>query len=138
MDGSSTDWRSDVGVVLLSPEKHRFQYAIKMDFVTRNNEAEYKAVLAGLTIAREMGALNFEIRSDSQVVVGQISREYITQGDRLVKYLEKVHDLQSRFNSMTIMKIPREENIQADALARAWSTTDREMTGMKQGILIQP
>jgi ribonuclease HI len=124
VDGSSQGQRSGAGVMLLSPEGQRFQYAIKLDFVTTNNEAKYEAVVAGLTIARELGALNIEIRSDSQVVVGQISGEYATQGGRLVKYLEKVHCLQSNFRSMTIVKIPYEENVQADALARAGLATE--------------
>jgi len=72
VDGSSQCQRSGVEVVLLSPQRQRFQYSIKLDFVTTNNEAEYEAVLAGLTIAREVGALDVEIRIDSQVVVGQI------------------------------------------------------------------
>jgi ribonuclease HI len=43
-----------------------------LNFVTTNNEAEYEAVLAGLSIAREMGAKNVEVRSDSQVVVNHV------------------------------------------------------------------
>jgi hypothetical protein len=39
---------------------------------------------------------------------------------------------------MIITKIPREENTQADALARVGSATDQEMTVMKRGILVQP
>jgi ribonuclease HI len=118
--------------VLLSPQRQRFQYGIKLDFVTTNNEAEYEAVLARLTITREVEALDVEIRSDSQAVVGQISSEYATQGGRLAKYLEKVHSLQSYFRSMKIRKIPREENVQADTLARAGSATKQEITKMKR------
>jgi ribonuclease HI len=108
MDGSSQCQRSGVGVVLISTQKKKFQYAVKLDFVTTNNEVEYEAVLAGLAIAREVGAIDVKIRSDSQVVVGQISGEFAAQEDRLTKYLEKVHGLQSCFRSMTITKISRE------------------------------
>jgi ribonuclease HI len=94
---------------LISPQKQKLQYAVKLNFVTTNNEVEYEAVLVGLAIGREVGALDVEIRSDSQVVVGQISGEFATQGDRLAKYLEKVHGLQSSFRSMTVTKIPREK-----------------------------
>ncbi|XP_062173678.1 uncharacterized protein LOC133879154 [Alnus glutinosa] len=138
VDGSSQCQRSGVGVILKSPQKQKFQYAIKLDFATTNNEVEYEAVLAGLAIAREVGALNFEIRSDSQVVVGQISGEFAAQGDRLAKYLEKVHDLQSSFRTLTVIKIPRERNVQADALARAGSATDQEIAKMKRQVLVQP
>jgi len=70
VDGSSQGQRSGAGVVLLSPEGQRFQYAVKLDFATTNNEVEYEAVVVGLAITRELGAHNIEIRSDSQVVVG--------------------------------------------------------------------
>jgi ribonuclease HI len=129
VDGSSQCQRSGVGVVLISLQKQRFQYAVKLHFVTTNNEVEYEAVLAGLAIAREVGALDVKIQSDSQVVVGQISGEFATQGDRLAKYLEKVHGLQSCFRSMIVTKIPR---------ARAGSATDQEIAKMKQQVLIQP
>jgi len=72
VDGSLTNQKSRVGVTLTSPEGEKFQYAIKLDFVTTNNEAKYEAVLAGLSIAREKGARNLEVRSDSQVVVGHV------------------------------------------------------------------
>jgi ribonuclease HI len=70
--GSSANQKSGIGVTLDSLEGEKFQYAIKLDFITMNNEAEYEVVLAGLSIAREMGAKNLEIRSDSQVVVNHI------------------------------------------------------------------
>lgn len=65
VDGSSANRKSGVGIALASPDGEKFQYAIKLDFITTNNEAEYEAVLAGLSIAREMGARNVEIGSDS-------------------------------------------------------------------------
>lgn len=65
MDSSSTNRKSGIGVALASPDGEKLQYAIKLDFVTTNNEAEYEALLAGLSIAREMGAKNVEIKSDS-------------------------------------------------------------------------
>jgi ribonuclease HI len=36
-----------------------------MGFKATNNEAEYEAVIAGLTIARELGAKNVEVHTDS-------------------------------------------------------------------------
>lgn len=65
VDGSSMNKKSEIGVVLVSPEGQKFQYAIKLDFVTTNNEVEYEAVLVGLSIAQEMGITNPEIKSDS-------------------------------------------------------------------------
>jgi hypothetical protein len=56
VDRYSANQKGGVCVTLSNPEGENFQYAIKLDFVTTNNEAKYEAVLAGLTIAREKGA----------------------------------------------------------------------------------
>jgi ribonuclease HI len=50
-------------------------------FFAINNEAEYEAVIVGLALSREMGAMNVEIQSDSQVVVGQVQGQFHTQED---------------------------------------------------------
>jgi ribonuclease HI len=70
VDGSSTRGRSGVGVILRNLKGQEFGFVIKLDFVTTNNEAEYEAVIAGLALPQEIGAINVEIRSNSQVVVG--------------------------------------------------------------------
>jgi ribonuclease HI len=107
VDGSSMNKRSGVEVVLVNPKGQKFQYAIKLDLVTTNREVEYEAVLAVLSIAREMGVMNLEIWSDSQVVVGQVNGSFVFQGDKLIKYLEKVRQLQSYFDRVVLTKIPR-------------------------------
>jgi ribonuclease HI len=82
VDGSSANQKSRVGVTLASPDGEKFPYAIKLDFVTTNNEAEYEAVLAGLSMAGEMGAKNVEIRSNSQVVVSHVQGLAEAQGQQ--------------------------------------------------------
>jgi hypothetical protein len=90
VDGSSARGRSGVGVLLRNPEGQEFGFAIKLDFVTTNNEAEYEAVIVGLALSQEMGATNVEIRSDSQVAVGQVQGQFEAQEDRMARYLEQV------------------------------------------------
>jgi len=51
VDGSLTQKRSGVGVTLRNPEGQEFRFAIKLDFVTTNNEAKYEAVIVGLAIS---------------------------------------------------------------------------------------
>jgi ribonuclease HI len=92
VDGSSTNRKSGVGVVLASPDGEKFQYAIKLNFITTNNEAEYEAVFAGLAIAWEMGAKNVEVRSDSQVVVSHVQGLAEAQGEKMIQYLSKVSE----------------------------------------------
>ena len=41
-------------------------------FPTSNNEAEYEAILIGLNLALTFSTTKVEVKSDSQLVVGQI------------------------------------------------------------------
>ncbi|GFZ01910.1 hypothetical protein Acr_15g0005190 [Actinidia rufa] len=56
VDGSSTNTSSGAGIILVTPEGHKLEYAIRFKFPASNNEAEYEALLAGLQMARRMGA----------------------------------------------------------------------------------
>lgn len=38
-------------------------------FRVSNNQVEYKVLIVGLTLAKDLGAINLECRTDSQVVV---------------------------------------------------------------------
>ena len=49
---------------------------IRLDFPTTNNEAEYKALVVGLDLAKAVGAENVVVHCDSQVVTSQINGGY--------------------------------------------------------------
>ena len=53
------------GVVLLSPEGDVVECMVHLDFPTTNNEAEYEALVAGLDLARAVGATSVVIYCDS-------------------------------------------------------------------------
>ncbi|KAL6340194.1 hypothetical protein AAG906_040630 [Vitis piasezkii] len=69
VDGSSRVFGSGVGLVLQSPTVELIEQAIRLNFSTSNNEAEYEAMLAGLDLALMLAATKLEIRSDSQLIV---------------------------------------------------------------------
>ena len=93
---------------------------IRLDFPTTNNEAEYKALVAGLDLTGAAGATSIVIYCDSQVITNQINGDYECQGERMKLYLnqmkKRVDDLQAK-----IIQIPRRENEQADRLAKTTS-----------------
>jgi len=74
-----------------------------------------------------VGATNVEIRSDSQVVVGQVQGEFDTQEVRMARYLEKVLKLQSCFERVIITKILKETNMATDELSKLASGSDQEI-----------
>ena len=110
------------GIILVSPEKDKFEYAIQLCFCATNNEAEYEALLAGLKLSKNMGVKNLTVKSDSQLVIGRIKGEYEARDDRMKKYLTVVQTLLLHFKKMEFIQIPREENIDVDCLARLASS----------------
>nr|XP_027126777.1 uncharacterized protein LOC113742942 [Coffea arabica] len=95
----------------------------KFNFAASNNEAEYEAVIAGLQLARKLGATHILVYSDSQLVVCQILGEYEAKEEVMQRYLSKVLQLVAYFESFEIQRIPRSQNRRADALSRLASTS---------------
>nr|GFD35179.1 reverse transcriptase domain-containing protein [Tanacetum cinerariifolium] len=59
-DGSSCVDGSGAGLILTNPEGVEFTYALRFQFATSNNEAEYEALVAGLWIATQIGVKNIQ------------------------------------------------------------------------------
>ncbi|KAL5539832.1 hypothetical protein UlMin_045012 [Ulmus minor] len=116
--GSSTDNCSGAGVILVSPEGVRLSCALRFHFKATNNQAEYEALLAILRLVKEVSAHHLLIYSDSQLIVNQVNSEYQAKGEKMASYLEKAKELLGQFDTVTITQIPRNENTNADALAR--------------------
>ncbi|GJY18814.1 reverse transcriptase domain-containing protein [Tanacetum coccineum] len=67
-----------------------FTYALRFQFTTSNNKAEYEALLVGLRITAQMGVHNVQVSIDSKLVVNQVLGTYIAKEENVIKYLEKV------------------------------------------------
>ncbi|XP_076955831.1 uncharacterized protein LOC143630803 [Bidens hawaiensis] len=110
-DGASISEGSGAGLRLVNPEGHEFTYAIKLDFKSINNEAEYEVFLAGLRIARKLGVKHLEARVDSMLIAGQINGTYKANNDMMASYLSQTKDLILQFSSCKVIHIKRSENI---------------------------
>ena len=82
-----------------------------------NNEAEYRAAIAGLEAALALGAMAVELRMDSELVVRQLDSRYKVRNPSLRKLFGRVKDLQWRFASFQVSHVRREGNRRADQLA---------------------
>jgi len=98
------------------------EHSLRFDFPTSNNQAEYEACIAGIRMAREIGAKAITICSNSQLVVSQIRGDYSAKEPMLQKYLSKVRELLLDFVKFEIKHIPPEENSRADLLSKLAST----------------
>ena len=76
------------GAVLESPMGEKVRYALTLQFSASNNEAEYKALITRLHLAREMGLQQLRVYSDSQLVVSQVRGDYQVKGKNMVAYLK--------------------------------------------------
>ena len=57
------------------------------------------------------------------MIMGQINGMYEAKEGRMKKYLEKVLRLVKKFKEVDFVHIPREENMEADTLAKEASAT---------------
>ena len=74
-DGSVMVPSSGARVVLISPDGSRLRYAIRLHFLASNNIVEYEALINGLRIVVELGAMQLYARGDSELVVDQVMKE---------------------------------------------------------------
>nr|GEV05477.1 hypothetical protein [Tanacetum cinerariifolium] len=70
-DGSSCIDGSEAGLIIMSSEGMEFTYALRFIFNATNNEAEYKALIAGLRVAGQIGVQNLQINVDLKIVANQ-------------------------------------------------------------------
>ena len=58
------------------------------------------------------------------MIIGQINGTCEAKEERMKKYLEKVLQLVKKFKETDFVQIPREENMEADALAKEASANE--------------
>jgi ribonuclease HI len=84
---------------------------------TTNNQAEYRAIIAALEEALNLGAKQVTLYSDSKLVVEQINGRYKIKNTALRPLYTEIVKLTGALESFKIASIPREKNTAADALA---------------------
>lgn len=85
VDRSSTTSSSNARLLLTTPVGLEVKYAIRLGFNRMNNEAEYEALITGLSLAKEAGAVHVTAYTDSKLVKGQVIGEYEAKEDRMKK-----------------------------------------------------
>ena len=84
-----------------------------------NNQAEYRAAIAGVRKARELGATGIDLRMDSELVVRQLTGQYRVRNVALQPLFNAlVQELES-IGPYAVGHVPRAKNARADALANA-------------------
>ena len=91
MDGASRQIEARLGLQLKAPTGEIIKQDIRLDFPTSNNEVEYEAIIARIDLAISVSSEKIIIRSDSQLVVGQVNGEYETRDQRMTKCVSLVN-----------------------------------------------
>ena len=87
--------------------------------VATNNVAEYQGLIGCLKLAEEYHPCSLVVFSDSQLLVNQIKGIYrVKQPHLKVLHAKTMTAIQSGPDAFEIHHIPREENNEADGLAR--------------------
>ncbi|XP_074300208.1 uncharacterized protein LOC141631437 [Silene latifolia] len=65
---------------------------------------------------------NLRVYNDSLLVVNHVNNEYIARDSKIIAYLKIATEQKLKFRTFTITQVPREQNVEADALATLGST----------------
>ena len=104
-------------MVIYSPKGDKVECMIRLNFPTTNN---YEVLIAGLDLAKAVGAESMVVYCDSQVVINQVNDDYECKNERMKQYLEQVKD-RVNDHQVKLVQISRKENKHTNRLAKAAS-----------------
>jgi ribonuclease HI len=109
--------------VVTSPTGIMIRYVARLIFAndehSTNNTTEYEALLLALRKMKALGQQTFIIKTDSKVIQEHIEKESEARNHVLMKYLQKVREMERHFKGYSVQNIPRDDNNEADKLAKA-------------------
>jgi ribonuclease HI len=107
-----------VGVVLKDPKYRDVDEVSKRIGWARNHhEAEYKALIEGLELARRHGIDRIRVFLDSALVVNTVNDDWKLEPEHLKDLCAMARVLAKEFTDFKLCWVPREMNVEADALA---------------------
>ncbi|XP_075654784.1 uncharacterized protein LOC142624949 [Castanea sativa] len=120
-----------IGVILKPLKGDKLKYTARLQYQTTNNEAEYEVLIKRLELAKSLGAELVVVQRDSQLIINQVNEMCEAKEDRMKKYLNKVKRLLKRFKEAIFVQLSKEENMEADVLAKAALVGERWTTMTK-------
>jgi probable phosphoglycerate mutase len=88
-------------------------------------EAEYRALLAGLNRAHELGMARITARSDSRLLIAHVSGERNIRNPRLLELEADIADLRMRIGTVLFEWIPATANGEAHQLVASVLSSTR-------------
>jgi ribonuclease H / adenosylcobalamin/alpha-ribazole phosphatase len=107
-----------IGVVL---KDHKYrdvdEVSKPIGWARNHHEAEYKALIAGLELARRHGIDRIRVFADSALVVNTVNGDWNLQPEHLKDLCANAGLLVKEFADIKLSWVPREMNLEADTLA---------------------
>jgi ribonuclease HI len=104
------------GYVLESEDGHVLDARGETIGVATNNVAEYRALVAGLEKALDVGVTDLEVVSDSELLVKQMRGEYKVKNEALRELWLEAGELADRLDRVRYTAVRRTHNELADRL----------------------
>ena len=104
------------GVFIIAPNGKEHSYKKFLGEFT-NNQAEYQALVLGLTELARHQAQHVIIKADSELMVHQLNGTYRVKNEKILPLFAKAIRLSKQFKTIEFKHIPREQNKEADRLA---------------------
>ncbi|GJX84332.1 reverse transcriptase domain-containing protein [Tanacetum coccineum] len=127
-NGASSSEGSGAGLILTDPYEKEVTYALRFEFPTSNNEAEYEALIYGLELATRLDVKHLQVYSDSLLITNYVKGTYEAREASMKQYLTKVKHLIGSFDNFSITQIPHSKNKRADALSKLASSSFAHLT----------
>jgi len=90
IDGSSNPKGAGASIVLEGPNDILIEKSLHFAFKTSNNQVEYEAIIAGLSLAREVGVKMLTCKIDSKLTMGHLNDEFQIKDPTLLQYFHLV------------------------------------------------
>ena len=106
VDGASSAKGVGDGIVIITPEGILLEYSFRLGFNASNNEAEYKALLAGLRAVSRLKARDIEVYLDSRLIVNQVQGSFEARDPQMKAYLDLVKQVMDGFCMVKVIQVP--------------------------------
>lgn len=126
-----------IGIVLWEGERGPVLKEIS-EYIDRatNNVAEYQALLRALDEAHALGATGVEVRSDSNLLINQLTGAYKVKSPDLAPLHAEARRRLATFAKWSARHVPRSHNAAADALANRAIDLAHPEEILEYGVLI--
>jgi ribonuclease HI len=120
VDGASSGNPGPAGIGIVIADQDGRQVGKISAYIGRrtNNFAEYTALIRALKIALYFKTNALKIRTDSELIVKQMSGEYKVKNEQIRKLYDQASALARKIRSFKLEHVPRSLNEKADYLAK--------------------